>query len=382
MLERAEHYLLDFPHILRQLGVRLDPTRVNDFLKSVKTLPLESLDDLYWAGRLSLPRSQADLKFFDQAFDIWAQGYKADETVNDEGEEATEETPEAEEDETVLEFGAADNSGLQASKDKIVGQKTFAFKTKAEPLAQLCQHYAPQLPRLIDRRKKAAKQGKKIDFRRTADASRRYFGEPIKLRFKDKPLKPRRILLLIDVSGSLKAHSEFFLQFAHALYQHHPYVEVFCFGTMLSHISPNLKPKQSERALASLASSVFDFDGGTRIGEALQDLLRHSSYSSMIRGALSLIISDGLERGDPEPMVNAVKRLSSLSYRLAWLNPLMASPSYEPKTRAMQAILPHLDVLQDCCSLKALENVLQELTRIDSQARFQVDRLYRSVSAA
>jgi uncharacterized protein with von Willebrand factor type A (vWA) domain len=153
------------------------------------------------------------------------------------------------------------------------------------------------------------------------------------------------VLVLIDVSGSMKQHSRDYLRFAHTVVASCDRAEVFTFGTRLTHITPQLRRKDVDDALSALTDVVRDADGGTRIGPSLRQFLGNARQLRMARGALVLVLSDGLERGDCEPLTKAVRRLSLLSYRLVWWSPLACDPSYRPVTRGMASVVEHVDTL-------------------------------------
>jgi hypothetical protein len=171
--------------------------------------------------------------------------------------------------------------------------------------------------------------------------------------------KVRRVLLLVDISGSMKAHTEDYLRFAHALTQTLPAVETFSFGTRLTRLTRSLRHKDLARALAEITPSVADWDGGTRIAESLGAFLSVPRFSRASRGALVIVLSDGLERGDAEPMAHAVRRLAARSWRLAWLTPLAADPAFSPETAALKAILPIVDHLGDGSGIGPLCDFLE-----------------------
>jgi uncharacterized protein with von Willebrand factor type A (vWA) domain len=223
-------------------------------------------------------------------------------------------------------------------------------------------------------------RGPRIDVARTARAARRTAGETLKLFRRTRPGKPRRLLLLVDVSGSMKAHSEATLRFAHLLTRTGRKVETFVFGTRLSRVTRTLRHRLPDEALARLANLVFDFDGGTRIGTSLEEFLSASRHAALVRGAVTLVFSDGLERGDPDAMVRAVGRLARLSHRLIWVTPLAADPRYRPQTRAMAAILPNLDALADGSDLAALERLLGALPAIGSGPRGEARRRFEKTA--
>jgi uncharacterized protein with von Willebrand factor type A (vWA) domain len=173
------------------------------------------------------------------------------------------------------------------------------------------------------------------------------------LRLKRRP-RQRRVLLLIDVSGSMKERTEAHLRIAHALARAVERIEVFTFGTRLTRITRALRLKHRDQALAATSAIVSDWDGGTRIGEALQAFLAVPRFAGYARGAMTLILSDGLERGDPAAMRDAVTRLSRLAWRLSWLTPLKADPGFKPQTEGLKAILPLVDDLADGSSVAAV----------------------------
>jgi hypothetical protein len=230
------------------------------------------------------------------------------------------------------------------------------------------------LPQNKSRKWTASVQGHRIDLAGTARAARKTFGETLRVMKLARPERPRRLLLLIDVSGSMKAQSEATLRFAHLLTRARPKVETFCFGTRLSRVTKTLRHRDADRALAGLADIVFDFDGGTLIGPSLEAFLSVSRYAALVRGAVVVVFSDGLERGEPDAMLRSVERLARLGHRLAWITPLAADPRYRPVTRAMAAILPSLDLVADGSGLAALEKLVGELGALERRPRGQAAR--------
>jgi uncharacterized protein with von Willebrand factor type A (vWA) domain len=162
------------------------------------------------------------------------------------------------------------------------------------------------------------------------------------------------VLLLIDVSGSMKERTDAHLRFAHALAGAVDRIEVFTFGTRLTRLTRAVRLKNREQALAAASTVVADWDGGTRIGDALKAFLSVPRFAGYARGAVTLILSDGLERGDHHDMTQAVARLSARSWRIAWLTPLAADPRYKPETAALKSILPFIDDLAGSGSTKQL----------------------------
>jgi uncharacterized protein with von Willebrand factor type A (vWA) domain len=175
--------------------------------------------------------------------------------------------------------------------------------------------------------------------------------------------RQRRIVLLIDVSGSMKEGTDAHLRFAHALARAGSRVEIFTLGTRLTRVSRALKVRNREQALAMASTIVADWDGGTRLGDALEAFLSVPRFAGFARGAVVLVLSDGLERGDHAAMTRAVEHLSRLAWRLVWLTPLGGAPGFRPETAAMQSVLPYLDALKDASSLAALCEEVMALGR-------------------
>jgi uncharacterized protein with von Willebrand factor type A (vWA) domain len=182
--------------------------------------------------------------------------------------------------------------------------------------------------------------------------------------------------MLIDVSGSLKATSADASRAAHALARAISRMEVFTFGTRLTRVTTTLACADVDDALRGLSEVIFDFDGGTRIGSSFEAFLADSRFGTLLRGAVVIVVSDGLERGDVGDMARATERLALLSHRLVWLTPLMGDPSYRPVTRGMKAILKSLDRLGDASSLQSF---LKETAALDGQVE---RRRRRSVQTA
>ena len=160
----------------------------------------------------------------------------------------------------------------------------------------------------------------------------------------------------------MSAYSRALLQFAYAATQGPGHVEVFCFGTRLTRVSSALARRDPDAALRQAAETVVDWEGGTRIGESLREYLRTWAWRGGCRGAVVVICSDGLERGDPDVLAAAMARLARLAYRIVWVNPLKAGPAYEPATRGMRAALPHIDLLvsgHNLASLGELATVIE-----------------------
>lgn len=367
--------LAGFPGALRQAGLAVDPGRAMNFLRAVRVTRLASSGDLARAGRVTLTASPDDFATYDAVFEAWfgAAPQATELQAPDERENPPKERPR--DGDQLLELMDGDTAGHAAADDLLRNRKNFSRLNSADHdrLARITRRL-DGLPQNKSRKWTASVQGHRIDLAGTARAARKTFGETLRVMKLARPERPRRLLLLIDVSGSMKAQSEATLRFAHLLTRARPKVETFCFGTRLSRVTKTLRHRDADRALAGLADIVFDFDGGTLIGPSLEAFLSVSRYAALVRGAVVVVFSDGLERGEPDAMLRSVERLARLGHRLAWVTPLAADPRYRPVTRAMAAILPSLDLVADGSGLAALEKLVGELGALERRPRGQAAR--------
>jgi uncharacterized protein with von Willebrand factor type A (vWA) domain len=170
-------------------------------------------------------------------------------------------------------------------------------------------------------------------------------------------------VLLLDVSGSMGPYARALMQFAYAAMAAGGKVEVFCFGTRLTRVTRTLRTRDPDRALREIGREVEDWEGGTRIGESVKALLDRWSQRTALRGAVVVLCSDGLERGDPELLSHQMARLGRLAHKVVWVNPLKGSPVYEPLARGMAAALPHVDVFLPGHNLESLASLGRILSR-------------------
>lgn len=221
--------------------------------------------------------------------------------------------------------------------------------------------FARALPRAIPRRRSRrlqAGRGGLVDPRCAFRELLRRDGELARLPMRRRQARQRRMLLLLDVSGSMKAGTDGALRLAHSLVQAAERAEVFTLGTRLTRVTRALRHRARPQALALASGLVADWDGGTRLGEALGVFLAVPRFASFARGAVVVILSDGLERGGPEALVAAMRRLRGLAWRVVWLSPLAADPGYRPETGAMRGVLPFIDILGDGSSPAAIARAL------------------------
>ena len=256
-----------------------------------------------------------------------------------------------------------------ASPSERVRRKSFAACTPEE-LRELAAvmatlRLAPP-PRRSRRRRPAA--ARELDVRRTVRRALRTGGDPALLARRRRQLRPRRVVLLLDVSRSMSPYSRALLVFAHAALRASPRWEAFCFGTRLTRLTRPLATVDPDEALRRATADVLDWDGGTRIGDSLKAFLDRFGHGGLARGAVVVVCSDGLDTGDPALVAEQMARLRRLAHLVVWLNPLKEDPCYEPLARGMAAALPHLDVFLGGHDLASLEELATELRQATEPA--------------
>ena len=251
------------------------------------------------------------------------------------------------------------------SDDELLHEKDFADYTDAERAAarRLLARIAARAPQRLSRRSRPTRRRRDAhDLRATVRASLRHGGELMERRYREPGVRPRRVVLVCDVSGSMAPYARMLLQYLQAAVAARTRVEAFVFGTRLTRVTRDLEGRDPDRALQRASERVTDWSGGTRIGAALAELNRvHGRRIG--RGAVVVILSDGWDRGDPDVLAAEMARLRRCAHRVVWLNPLAADPRYEPLTRGMQAALPHVDHLlpgNSIASLEALASLMEE----------------------
>jgi uncharacterized protein len=369
--------LVGFGRLLRRRGLPVGTGRILTFCRAVAALDRLDRRGLYWAGRVAMVARKEDLAAYDAAFDDWFPSEVNDvlaeiagwvqstpaqqgiEVLFDEGfqEERWEPSQGAEDGETPV--------GVLASGAEMLRAKSFDELSEDERLQahHVIRALAVHLPHRRSRRYRPSPYGRRFDLRRTLRASLRTQGEPFRRAWRTRRVRARPLVLILDVSGSMSAYSRALMQFGFAAMRAGRRVEVFCFGTRLTRVTRALARSEPDDALREVAATVVDWNGGTRIGASLKELLDRWSQHVAMRGAVVVLCSDGLERGDPALLAAQVARLSRLAHRLIWVNPLKGSPRYEPLARGMAAAMPHVDVFvagHNLASLEALCEVLEE----------------------
>ena len=352
----AKRHLDGFLSALASAGLPIVVERRIDFFRALTKVPIFSIDDLYWVARASLVSGFDQIGIFDIEFDAWFRGTAVTDKKKMPAPEESQSNP--------LQPGMAvtlppvtsgEGTGRAASFDEFLLRRTLPHTDaeKRDICLRIGATASENLPRKRVRRSVRSNRSGRLDMRRILGQMRRSGGEIVELYYRRQPWRMRRVVMLIDISGSLKATSPDALRAAHALMQVAPHMEVFTFGTRLTRVTSALCRADVDDSLTQLSDLIFDFNGGTRIGLSFNALLEDRYFRTFCRGALVIVVSDGLERGEVDTMREATERLSLLAHRLVWLTPLMSDPTYEPATRGMQAILSSIDHLGNATSLTA-----------------------------
>jgi len=361
---RALAPFLDFAAALRREGFAVAPDQTIAWLDAVELLGPRSVADIRRAARATLAPPPERFAEFDALFDAYFLG------AVERGEEVApsdEEPPRAADDSSggpePLFGDDAFSSGQRATAAEKLAERRFVAGDDREALRRFARALPARLPRRRGYRFAALRSGERFDARRTFREAMRHAGEMARLRRRARRPRQRRIVLLIDVSGSMKERTRANLSLAHAVTQAADAAEIFTMGTRLTRVTRALRVKEPSRALDAASRLVADWDGGTRLGDALNAFLAVPRFAALARGAAVVVISDGLERGDPGAMRDAVQRLSRLAWRIVWLTPLAADPDFSLSTAGLKAAAPYLDAIADGGSTEALCARLLDLAR-------------------
>jgi uncharacterized protein with von Willebrand factor type A (vWA) domain len=350
--------LLLFGRLLRSAGIPVHPGRLLDVVEAFGHVDLGKRDDVYHTCRALLVHRQDQLALFDRVFAaFWREHHErpARDTTPRQpssspvvviedalapGEPDARDDGESEGHEQATSTGTVriwSNSGGLADKD---------FAAFSDDEIAEARHVIGRLrwnPGDRVTRRWVRGRGRQIDLRRAIAASLRTGGDVVSLPRRSRRLRPRPLVLLCDVSGSMERYTRMLLHFAHSIIGRNYRVEVFLFATRLTRITAQLQRSRPDAAVSAVARSVGDWSGGTRIGGAIKELHQQWGGRVLARSPVVLLISDGWDRGDPEELRAQIARLRRRSRRLVWLNPLIGTTDYAPLTRGLQAALPYVD---------------------------------------
>jgi uncharacterized protein len=345
---------------LRAAGVPASPDRVHNTIRALEQLHAARRNDVYWAGRLTLCDSPTDIERYDRVF----AAYFGDRPLSVQ-RRATLTRPHLQlvagddgSDDLAEDVGSEPTGArAAASSEEVLRRRDIATLSIAErdQLRVLLARLALAGETRSSRRMQVARRGT-IDGRRTVRAWLAAGGEPAQLKRHRQAQRPRRVILLVDVSGSMGAYADALLRFAHAAARRRGRgpTEVFALGTRLSRLTKELHLVDPDEAMSAVTKAMPDAGGGTRLGLLLKEFLDQWGHRGLARGAIVVVLSDGWERGDPTLLGEQTARLQRLTHRVVWSNPRKAAPGFTPTAAGMAAALPHVDDFVEGHSLAAL----------------------------
>ncbi len=361
-----DEILVGFAAAIRSAGVAVTTDRAREFLRASAIGGAGDRAAVYWAGRATLCGSRDDLELYDAAFLSWFGDEQASPAQSDES--ASSSTPQAPLDE-VDDQREGDDAGPEvraaASSLEVLRRRDIAALDQAERAA--VHHFfatlRPAHPTRRSARRKPARRGE-VDLRRTLREELRHGGEPARVRHRRRSARARRVVLLVDVSGSMAPYADSLLRLAHRLTAADPSAtEVFTVGTRLTRITRAMRLRDGEAALVAAGQAVPDWSGGTRLGESFKAFLDRWGQRGMARGAVVVVLSDGWERGDADLLGQQMRRLRLLAHRVIWVNPHQGKTGYEPVQAGIVAALPYVDDLVAGHSIATFERALAVVAR-------------------
>lgn len=365
----GDRLAVGFARALRGAGIPTGPDSSTRFAAALAEVGVERRERVYWAGRATLVPAVEHIPIYDAVFDTYFTGAAA----------AAGPPPST----TTIGIAVDDPDASEAPDDassptapppdltltvrwspvEVLRTKDFAAYTPAE-LREAHELMADL--RLVGARRRSrrrrpvrSRHGGALDVRRTVRRSLRAGGEPVRLERSGPSERPRRVVLLVDVSGSMEPYARALVRFVQAAVAGRTRVEAFTIATRLTRITRELTSRDPDEALTRATRAVADWSGGTRLGEAMQAFNDRWGVRGMARGAVVVILSDGWDRGDPELLGNELERLHRVAHRVVWVNPLKATPGYAPLAAGMAAALPHVDELVTGHNLESLETLVE-----------------------
>ncbi len=334
------------------------------FSEALAAVGIDNPAGVYWAARATLVHRPEDVATFNGVFVAYWGGVpsglvwrppRAEVAITMEIDD-----PDAPGSEPEHQPAGDDTIAVTYSSTEVLRHKDFATYTDEEldESRRLMDQMHFGGPARSSRRRRPTRGGSgRLDMRRTVRLALEADGESIRLARTRKGVKPRRIVLLLDVSGSMESYARALIRFLQATVAGRRRVEAFALGTRLTRLTRELSSRDPDRALTAAGGAVTDWSGGTRLGDGLKTFNDEWGCRGMARGAVVVILSDGWDRGDPAEMDEQMQRLHRVAHRVVWVNPLKASPGYQPLARGMAAALPYVDDFLEGHSLESLETL-------------------------
>lgn len=381
-----------FGHHLHEAGVPVTPERSARFTEAILLAHPVTVSELYWLGRITLLAAHGDAPVYDAVFDQMFRGMidiaenRGQEKVEQQsslratGNRTPSTSPDTREADTPSPVTSAtpgppregDGDGdldetsvlAAASTTERLGDNDFATCTPEElALIRRLVEQLPLVPPLRQgRRSRRHPSGRALDVRATLRRAHRTGGDPVRRIHRKRTRRPRRVVLIADVSGSMEPYARVYLHLMRGAVRALG-AESFVFATRLTRLTRALAVGGPDRAYAMVAKTTPDWSGGTRIGAALHRFIEDFGRRGLARGAVVVIVSDGWEIGEPTELGESMARLHRLAHCVIWVNPRKAAEGFAPLTGGMAAALPHVDTFVSGHSMRAMEEVMAAISR-------------------
>ncbi len=370
----VDRMAVSFVRLLRAAGVKVALGSAVDYGAALARTGVAERGPVYWSGRATLIRKPEDIPLYDKVFGAFWDGRVlsrpqpvVEEHMTMAFDDLPDEGNEQDQDDTPENLDDGDAMAVRYSRVELLRAKDFGeydtndFSEAKRIIEALRLVGSPRKSRRLQRARRH--RTGRPDLRRTVRAAMRTDGTPIHREYLEHSQRPRRIVLLLDVSGSMESYARALMRFGQAAVVGRGKVEVFALGTRLTRVTRELSSRDPDVALANAGKRVVDWSGGTRLGDGLKEFNDRWAIRGMGRGAIVVILSDGWDRGDPAVLGEQMERLHRVTYRLVWVNPLKAGPGYAPLARGMAAALPHVDEFIEGHNLDSLVSLAELVSK-------------------
>lgn len=364
LLDRASptRSVVMFCRTLRSEGLSVSVPDTFTYIRALGVVGVREANQMYWAGRATLVRRPEDIEVYDRVFSsFWLVGDHASAPPTDVFASTDRHLLDDVDGRSEEEGG---NRLLRYSRAEVLRDKNFADCTPeeiAEAIESMRTLPITQAAR-PSHRWRTARRGERPDIRSTIRHAMRSDGEIGHLEQTHRVPRVRRLVLVCDVSGSMEPYARALLRFTNILVAGGSRVEAFALGTRLTRLTRQLSSRDPDAAMLAASAAVHDWSGGTRLGAGFREFNDRYGVTGMARGSQVVVLSDGWDRGDPDELGSQMARLHRVAHQIVWVNPLKATPGYEPLTQGMAAALPHIDRFLPGHNVASMQTLLEVLT--------------------
>lgn len=369
-----ERTIVEFCRFARANGIAAGVKESLEAVRAASAVGIEERQNLKFALRAVICSTKADWDIFDEIFDAFWSGSEASTNSLSSRRNKHVREQESQQENAELASMAHGSAMAELEEGKAVMGATVHERLKKADFSEVKQGDLAELEKIslrllqqmslrLSRRIRSLAVRGRVDLRRTIRKSIGRGGDPIDLSFRKRKLQPLKLVIALDVSGSMNPYSIFFVRFAYALQKYFKRVDTFLFSTQLTEITSTLRARQLRDALEALAGHAAGWSGGTKIGESLHQMMQLQGRRLFSRDTVFMVLSDGWETGDPAVLVEELSAIKRRVRKLIWLNPLLGMTDYQPITRGMSAVLPYIDVFAPAHNLESLLNLEMHLSR-------------------